>query len=159
MARSGSDTLRYWAGESGLPRVGLGGLRREAGNMYALQLGTRLVKDIMNHASDEGPHRDSYSRNMGNLPLKNDERHAFMGPAIECPIRRAQEEEVDVELAKQEKKDAKDALLEHPKLKPLHKVQEAAWSKYLDCFNAIARGYDVTQAKKIEKLRSAEEYL
>ncbi|KAJ7928995.1 hypothetical protein B0H13DRAFT_2310863 [Mycena leptocephala] len=175
MAASGSDTLRYWAAKSGLPQAGLGGLRREAGNMYVLQLGTRIAKDIMNHAPD-GPHRESYSRNMGNLPLiglrlgeiagteegnvvglrmkESDKRHAFMGPAVECLLRRSQVEPEtpdEMKLRRREEKEADD-----PKLRPLRLAEEAAWNVYLNCFNATARGYTMMKAKHVLNLATGK---
>lgn len=43
-------------------------LRRDAGNMFALQLGTEAAKDIMNHATD-GVFRRHYSKNTENFDL------------------------------------------------------------------------------------------
>ncbi|KAJ7155563.1 hypothetical protein C8R43DRAFT_1106394 [Mycena crocata] len=167
MARAGSDALRHYATAVGLPAAGTGALRREGGNMYALQLGTRFAKDVMNHASDEGPHRDSYSRNMENFRLVGVRlgetageaesapgvklrAYAFASWAVECLTRRSLAEEVNPEEQKREKNEAKLTRQKtNPELADLLKKRDDAHEKYLKCFNAMARGYKLSSHQQI----------
>ncbi|KAJ7184184.1 hypothetical protein C8R46DRAFT_1063178 [Mycena filopes] len=178
MSRAASDSLRDWASKSDLPRVGLAGVRRESGNTFGLQLGTEFAKDILNH-TETGVFRGNYSKNMGNFTLvnlrlgegagnaettagfqikKNDQRHAFMGPALGCLLRRSlAEEAARAEPIIASKKKGPDPILDHPDLGPLTVARESAWNTYLLCFNATGKTYHMTKANFIFKLACGDE--
>ncbi|EDR02186.1 uncharacterized protein LACBIDRAFT_332594, partial [Laccaria bicolor S238N-H82] len=66
MAHSVSDSSSHWLEQASLPTSGVTAWRRDAGNMYALQLGESIAKDLMNHVTT-GVFRASYSRNTNNI--------------------------------------------------------------------------------------------
>ncbi|KAF8195919.1 hypothetical protein K438DRAFT_791236 [Mycena galopus ATCC 62051] len=161
MSRSFYDSFRYWAGEAGLPRAGYGALRRDTGNLYGLQMGRRIAKDILNH-HDQGPFRTSYSLNMENYKLVNirlgevagtkesvpseklmahEEQHTFKSYAVEALIRsnaQKPEEKADTQKIRD---NYRDKLKESPPLKELYERRQSAWTNYLKCFNKTAQGY------------------
>ncbi|KAK7053886.1 hypothetical protein R3P38DRAFT_3254348 [Favolaschia claudopus] len=169
MSRSTTDSFRDWSGKTGLPKVGLGALRRETGNMYIVQLGKQLAEDVMNHEA-KGTIRDFYSRNMGNLDLvrvrlgevagvnesaagmqikESDKRHAFMGPALECLIRRAKEEPAVHVPRNQKIRDDREEIKDNPDLVPLAQAADQAWEAFLACFNSNAADSSQTQHKRL----------
>ncbi|KAJ6541202.1 hypothetical protein DFH09DRAFT_1322780 [Mycena vulgaris] len=181
MAEATAESLRDVAQKCGLPGAGVTALRRDTGNMYALQLGTRIAKDILNHEAD-GAFRDSYSRNTTNYDLPqirlgeragaletfpgqqieaNLKRHAFKSYAVECLVRRARaapQAEVTAKDAEKRKLEYKAKLVDREEFKPLDVARQAAWLQYLACFNATASAYDpgTASANRIFRLATGE---
>ncbi|KAJ7707759.1 hypothetical protein B0H17DRAFT_530634 [Mycena rosella] len=166
-ARSAYQALRHSCQKTGLPRVGYTAIRRETGNIFSLQMGARIAKDVLNHTPD-GPFRDSYSRNTANFDLvrirlseiagteetsagekskENHASHAFMSAAVECLVRQGREapdaEENSQVKAVDLKEEYKRKLIEKLPMKPLHQTRVAAWTNYLRCFNLTAQGYQM----------------
>ncbi|KAF7330529.1 hypothetical protein MVEN_02492500 [Mycena venus] len=130
MSRSFYDSFRYWAHQAGLPRAGVGALRRDTGNTYALQMGQKMAKDILNHHV-LGVFRRSYSRNMENLRLvgvrlgevsgtketvpgeklkENLERNMFTSYAVEALVRHRNVDPEESQDAVSERKAFKECL-------------------------------------------------
>ncbi|KAJ7677932.1 hypothetical protein DFH06DRAFT_1291313 [Mycena polygramma] len=178
-AQSFYTSLRYWAGKAGLPRAGYTALRRDTGNMFALQLGAKLAKDILNHHV-QGVFRGSYSKNMQNLKLvgirlgevagrkegapgeqlkEHDNMHLFASYAVEALVRADIQ---DPEAVKSEQDAARrtfrDSLKDKEPIKTLHESRVAAWDVYIKCFSATAKGYvmSTANANKIFKRATGE---
>ncbi|KAJ7073251.1 hypothetical protein B0H15DRAFT_869610 [Mycena belliarum] len=159
------ESLRAWGNKCGIPRAGVTALRRETSNMYSLQLGHRVAKDALHHATD-GPFRNSYSRNLQNHNLvqirlgevagalesfpgakitENHKRHGFKSWAVEALIRREQEETPEGTQVKEDAKRArvayKTSLLDLPDFKDVKDARLETWETYLRCYNATAAGY------------------
>ncbi|KAJ6525436.1 hypothetical protein DFH09DRAFT_1416443 [Mycena vulgaris] len=81
VAKAGSATqaVTYYAHKAGLPGGGMGTLRREAGDKFAVQLGERVARDVLNHAT-EGVFRRHYSRNVAHYDLTRIRLGELPGP-------------------------------------------------------------------------------
>ncbi|KAJ7808820.1 hypothetical protein B0H13DRAFT_2480063 [Mycena leptocephala] len=161
MAESAYEAFGEWCQKAGLPKVGFRALRCDTGNMFSLQMGTRVAKDALHHQTD-GPFRDSYSRDTQNfdfVPLRlgevagtkesapgekiaeNYRRHGFRSPAVECLVRQAREAPDSEQAAKYARESFKKNLVNSDPLQPLSAARNGAWAAYLGCFNASAACY------------------
>ncbi|KAJ6500418.1 hypothetical protein C8R45DRAFT_67713 [Mycena sanguinolenta] len=175
MSRSFGDAMSYWAGEAGLPRAGCTALRRDAGNLYGLQLGTKLAKDILNHHVT-GVFRKSYSQNMQNLRLvgirlgedagqkeavagdklkEHNDRHVLASFAVEALVRDTRrDQEAEAAEADKTKREYKKSL-DDGALKTEHESRTEAWEEYLKCFSVSAAGYQMGTANANKILERA----
>ncbi|KDR73547.1 hypothetical protein GALMADRAFT_617661 [Galerina marginata CBS 339.88] len=140
-----------WCEKAGLPRSTLYAVRRETSNLFALQYGAEIAKDILNH-STTGVFRRHYSKNTDNFDLvalrlgetagalekvpgeiqrQQDQKGAFLRTAVEYLVRikiQKGEEEIKELAAK------KDAVEE---LAPVVEIKEkiaSIYQLYVACF-------------------------
>ncbi|TFK40886.1 hypothetical protein BDQ12DRAFT_412280 [Crucibulum laeve] len=160
LAQAATKSVAYWAQKAGLPCTGVTALRRDAGNMYGLQLGTDKAQDIMNHVGSDrrifSTHYDRGTANVDVVHIRLGERpgtkennagemleesartHSFMDIVVECLLRRnavapGHKAEIDVQCNK--------AAEEDPELIALEDEKQQLYEQYLRCFSHGAKSY------------------
>ncbi|KAF8193739.1 hypothetical protein BJ912DRAFT_960313, partial [Pholiota molesta] len=173
-----SNNFSSWSKEAGLPQSGMYALRREAGNMYALQLGTEAAKDIMNH-STTGVFRRHYSKNAQNFDLvglrngevtgnmesfpgqvlkTQNERTLFLSAAVENMVRfKAKAEKPKDRRQEALAEEAEYQRLYHndPAVTELSEKADGLFQEFLTCMTSDAKTYENTTFQVNRLLRQA----
>ncbi|KAJ7287730.1 hypothetical protein C8J57DRAFT_1654582, partial [Mycena rebaudengoi] len=160
MADAAGAAVHRYAKKAGLKPAGTGAFRRGSADHYAAQLGNRVSRDFLNHASEEGVYRDHYSRNVSNFDVtalrfgetagrhekyagevleSTIKKHSFAESAVDAMLRQMQvqaEPAATSESKKaQDKAELNDEVALDPAVIEAQALVDKTWEDFHACFN------------------------